>query len=74
MEELLLCAVPIVFLWLGLSHLLGKTPSSEGVARSAAGLLKWGLGALRREARPQSGAGRIQGPRLTYRDPDEEER
>ena len=73
MEAILLCAVPIVFLWLGLSHLLGKTPSSEGVARSTAGLLKWGLRALWRDSHPPSGAGRIQGPRLTYRDPDGEE-
>ena len=73
MAAMLLCAVPIVLLWLGLSHLVGKTPSSEGVARSVAGLLRWGLRALWREARPRSGAGRIQGPRLTYRDPDGEE-
>lgn len=69
MEYLFAMAVPLVFVWLALGQLTGRSLNPDALFRRTLGLLSRQLRTLWRGRLERSGSARAERPQLRYRDP-----
>ena len=69
MGLLIAMMVPLALLWMGFAGLTGRSLGPQAVLRSVTSLLWRAVRLLWRERHQRSGGGRLDAPRLRYRQP-----